>query len=47
MTPAELDALIERLRKLCKVADSCPECVLDRTQAAAALASLLREGKRD
>jgi len=36
----ELDALIERLLKFCKVADSCPECALDRAEAAAALVQL-------
>ena len=40
MTHSDLDALIERLLKFCKVADSCPECALDRAEAAAALVQL-------
>ena len=43
MTPADLDALVASLSKSCKVADSCPECALDRAEAAAELVQLREE----
>ena len=47
MTPAELDALIERLlKRLLKSCKACPECVLDRSQAAAAITELRAEVAR-
>ena len=43
---SDVDALVASLSKSCKVADSCPECALDRAEAAAALVQLREENAR-
>ena len=39
----DYDALVARLLKFCKVADSCLECAIDRAEAAAAIRELRAE----
>jgi len=43
---SDYDALVARLLKFCKVADSCPECAIDRAEAATAIRELRAEVKQ-